>query len=1600
MLPLINRTEQSYGRSMLTVNDIIEHAVRVSAPVAALTDYHSLSSLPDFLLKCEENGIHGIAGLTVQITEDNAPLGEMVLLAKGGKGFAALRDILDHVGYVGLDHRYNPSRGMNIETLLSGQFKSLFNECVILDGFPGSIGEALLKKESDYSITGAREAFERKDSKLSVLRNQFNEGDYLGVKTPITQSPIASYMAMPPKNANENSSVQMDEKKSILESTLGYAKDDAHARQTMQWFKNYAGEKLNEFGEKKVNQFLMQKYLKSTLSMHKSGDPSPMFQDAKYLKDRCPTPRIFKKQPESLMIKGGDVSPSLKEIIFSAWDKHKKTLPNNLHESYENRLKEELEIIQHCNFEHYFVNIHKIQQLAKADGNDIMLRGSAVASLALHVMQLTPVDPIKYNLLFARFMSKDRVEEPDADLEFLNPVKIKRDMEANFEPGQIAALSNDNGVSKPSLLFEMAKNSLLTFYDLDEKQKERVVLEVDKFNNVLNRNSRKKWASTLSGWEDEIWKNTPEKNKNGISKAIVGIAKSYNKAPLSCSRNSGAIVIIPEGVGRYFNLLPDSIEGGIPQIPQGKFNVIPTGHIKYDLLSNKSFTRAMNIWRDNELDPDMKLDENDPSLAFVFSKGAFLGVNQVSGIVGADLANLIKPKDFNELTAVNALIRDGGDPKNKEVIEQYNFLKNNPHKVTIDEQIKPILAETHGYLLYEEQMMMLLTEIGGFEWSSADKFRSSLKKGKGDVIDSYEAPFIEQASAKYGVSKEVASKWYQPLRDKRGRFVFNKAHAASYAHVGVRQCWLKTHYPANYAAELFCDTGVSYRGNKVELADVMKDWKLLHGNGGPQKGKDFISAVGKVLIRESKNPDSSYSRQLSSVKEKINKGINKGLFDFSLSDGWDRSVMNNYLEKVFDRLEEIGYEPEKHKPLGSKKKSTPKKDSTPGKGNSSSASKPSETKETPIVEVDKPANKRPGMIDWRDGVMIGHLLDFMSKEKLISGLDVATGKASYADHYRFSVKGADGKTSDFHIGAPSTDPVRASLRTKKEHSLSSGFHQGGARDRTGTSTLLVAAELFNALNIPEVPPVKIEIKGKRAFLEKDGFTPFVKALSEFVKKRPSPLFDTKSGGMLSMTRVPIEPTSPVMTELFSRQKEIANKKMVELFEVSRRISVSGMASQIKNGHVVAAEVRSDKPIRGERKKFIEIVANYRKVNSDTPLYEIPLIKNNVLSEGGHQRFMMDHKKGKTSKIDLGFTTRRIRGHVHGHVEKGADTLWLGEAAMDIWSFNEMQREIQVFNTQAGANLPFVEENCVAVRSAGGATDTLEAMLNIKIESLGDGEIDIFPITKKEDITPFSEQDMKSISSWLSAKKIHWLNDNSEKNRKDYDRLISLMKSTGMGDNEISKSLVIHHADPKKNFNQNVNDVFNQHIKGEEHSFLHQSNFETWLRGSDLSVIDNGNGEWASGVTKVDVTRGTPLSKMSPSEAENFKQQMLDKFRYLSGAQGLGLALDNDGAGREDAMNVYKACILLGVPVGSLMPKEKNQVEFTINGKVENIDLKDHNDYLMIIRKLQDAGLYDVAGEVLTDYANEIKKPTVKRENNPPRHHVDVKTPNSARPKFN
>jgi len=369
MLPLINRTEQSYGRSMMKPSDIVKHAKKIGSPVAAITDVHSLSALPEFLLECQKEGIHGIAGLTVQIIDGKKPIGDMVLLAKGGRGFAALRDIIGKVGHVGLDDKFNPERGLELSELLDEKMKALLSHCVSLDGFPGSIGEALIKRETpDYDVGGITALLNNEESLLARLKAQFSDGDYLGVKTQITQSPLASVLAMPANSLNKNNS--MEERRNVLDVTMAFSKDETQSRQTMQWFKSYASSYLGELSDQsKVNTMIMQKFIKATLSGADgfSYKPSsPPFQNAEYLVSKCATPNIYKEQPSSALIKGGKLNQTLVELVEPKWNEYVKTLPKNDVELYRKRLEHELDVIVYCGFEHYFVNIFEVQSMLDA----------------------------------------------------------------------------------------------------------------------------------------------------------------------------------------------------------------------------------------------------------------------------------------------------------------------------------------------------------------------------------------------------------------------------------------------------------------------------------------------------------------------------------------------------------------------------------------------------------------------------------------------------------------------------------------------------------------------------------------------------------------------------------------------------------------------------------------------------------------------------------------------------------------------------------------------------------------------------------------------------------------------------------------------------------------------------------------------------------------------------------------------------------------------------------------------------------------------------------------------------------------------------------
>ena len=179
MLPLINRSVNSYGRSLMQVSDIVAYAEKHKIPVAALTDVHSLTGVPEFLLSCENKGIHGIAGVTLQILDGDAYRGELVLLAKGTEGFLSLKSLLDVAGHVANgDKKFNPKMGLQLSDLVSGKYKEQLEKTIALDGFPGSVGASLVREHCDPDdAVSIRGHFSNQESPLHALKNQFSQNE-------------------------------------------------------------------------------------------------------------------------------------------------------------------------------------------------------------------------------------------------------------------------------------------------------------------------------------------------------------------------------------------------------------------------------------------------------------------------------------------------------------------------------------------------------------------------------------------------------------------------------------------------------------------------------------------------------------------------------------------------------------------------------------------------------------------------------------------------------------------------------------------------------------------------------------------------------------------------------------------------------------------------------------------------------------------------------------------------------------------------------------------------------------------------------------------------------------------------------------------------------------------------------------------------------------------------------------------------------------------------------------------------------------------------------------------------------------------------------
>lgn len=435
---------------------------------------------------------------------------------------------------------------------------------------------------------------------------------------------------------------------------------------------------------------------------------------------------------------------------------------------YLDRLKYELEIINKMGFCDYFLIVHDYVKYAK--DQKILVgpgRGSAAGSLISYVLDITEIDPIKYNLLFERFLNIERVTMPDIDIdfEFDRREEVINYCKNKYGNNKVANIIAFGTLKSRAVIRDLARVMELDVNDLSKNINPNLLLK-DNYENI------KKYLTTYELKKLYKLGLLLEGLKRNITMHAAGIVMSNNDLAQS-------VPMVLNGESYIAGYTPEYLE----QI----------GLLKMDFLGLKN----LSILRDSikkvkEIDNTFDIEKiplNDQKTLDIFKKGNTLGIFQFES---SGMINFLKRLDvnsFDDIVVANALFRPG--PANN--IDLYiNYKKGKIKPNYYDERLKNILSPTYGVMIYQEQIMLIASKMAGYTLGEADILRRAMSKKKESVMEKNYTKFIE-GSLKNGYILETSKKVFEDIK-KFAQYGFNKSHSVAYAYLAYQMAYIKAHY--------------------------------------------------------------------------------------------------------------------------------------------------------------------------------------------------------------------------------------------------------------------------------------------------------------------------------------------------------------------------------------------------------------------------------------------------------------------------------------------------------------------------------------------------------------------------------------------------------------------------------------------------------------------------------------------------------------------------------------------------------------------------------------------------------------------------------------
>lgn len=459
-----------------------------------------------------------------------------------------------------------------------------------------------------------------------------------------------------------------------------------------------------------------------------------------------------------------------------------KRLGGVIPENYQNRLNYELDVISSMGFTDYFLIV--FDYVRYAIKNNIYVgagRGSAAGSLVAYSLGITWIDPLKYDLLFERFLNPERVTMPDIDVDFEDARKDE----------VVEYVKNRYGVNR------VAK--IMTFGTMTAKEVLRVVAKINDVDEatlnplMMHINSKLSLKNNLTEEVVKILK------RNSILKKVYDESFYLEGIKKHIGTHAAGVIISSQNLDTLIPL----IKSGDELLTGFTMNELESlGLLKMDFLSIKNLTIMTNVIKDVEEYSGKKININnipldDQTVFDLFKKGDTVGVFQFEATGMKNFLRRLKPNTFEDLVMAIAIYRPGP----MQSIDTYIDRKNNHAKIDyIDESLKPILESTYGILIYQEQIMEILRFMASYSYAEADIIRRAISKKKLNVIEAERKKF-KVNSMKNGYSEEVSTKVFD-LIVRFADFGFNKSHSVAYAMIAYQMAYLKVHFKEFYYINL------------------------------------------------------------------------------------------------------------------------------------------------------------------------------------------------------------------------------------------------------------------------------------------------------------------------------------------------------------------------------------------------------------------------------------------------------------------------------------------------------------------------------------------------------------------------------------------------------------------------------------------------------------------------------------------------------------------------------------------------------------------------------------------------------------------------------